>query len=119
MSTDSVNTPILKDLTVENITENVKTINSQGDDSRMKYLFERLVQHLHDYARETRLSTGEWEAAIRFLTKTGQICTDVRQVSTLYIRPYVKSVLLDPGLRSLGIYPSVRRPRLVSLSGRH
>lgn len=83
MTLQQATAPLLKDLTVDNITDNVKMINSQGDKPRMKFLFERLVQHLHDYARETRLSTEEWEAAIHFLTKTGQICSDVRQVSMI------------------------------------
>lgn len=69
------------DLTIENITENVIKINSANPDARFKYVLERLVVHLHDFARETRLSTSEWMAAIQFLTRTGQICTDVRQVS--------------------------------------
>ena len=70
----------MKDLTIENITENVNCINNQGNDARLQYILERLVSHLHDFARETRLSTREWKAAIDFLTATGQTCSDVRQV---------------------------------------
>jgi len=80
MDPSAVNIPILKDLTIENITENVHKINSQGDDARLTYVLERLVKHLHDFARETRLSTAEWQTGIQFLTHVGQICTDVRQV---------------------------------------
>lgn len=72
--------PPMKDLTIDNITENVHIINSRCEDPRVKYLFERLVTHLHDFARETRLSSQEWMAAIDYLTKVGQICSDVRQV---------------------------------------
>jgi protocatechuate 3,4-dioxygenase beta subunit len=72
--------PVLKDLTIENITENVHRINSQCADPRLKYVMERLVSHLHDFARETRLSFEEWMAGIQFLTQVGQTCTDVRQV---------------------------------------
>lgn len=80
MDPSEVEIPILKDLTIENITENVHRINSQGQDARLKYILERLVTHVHDFARETRLSTQEWEAGIKFLTEVGHICTDVRQV---------------------------------------
>jgi len=80
MDPSKVNIPVLKDLTIENITENVHRINSQGQDARLRYVLERLVTHLHDYARETRLSTDEWMTGITFLTEVGQICTDVRQV---------------------------------------
>lgn len=83
MDPSQVDVPPLKDLTIENITDNVKLINSQCPDPRLKYLLERLVQHVHDFARETRLSQGEWMTAIQFLTSVGQICTDVRQVSVL------------------------------------
>ena len=71
--------PCMKDLTVENITENTICVNSQGSDPRLTFVFERLVSHLHDFARETRLSTKEWMAAIEFLTQVGKICSDVRQ----------------------------------------
>ena len=80
MDPSQVEVPPMKDLTIINITENVHAINSRCPDPRTKYLFERLVTHLHDFARETRLSTPEWMAAIEFLTKVGQICSDVRQV---------------------------------------
>lgn len=80
MDPSQVDIPILKNLTIENITENVHGINSRCPDPRLKYVLERLVTHLHDFARETRLSTKEWMAAIMFLTEVGQICTDVRQV---------------------------------------
>ena len=73
--------PQLKDMTVDSITENTIGTNSQCPDPRMKYVLERLVSHLHDFARETRLSTKEWEAGYKFLTAVGQICSDVRQVS--------------------------------------
>lgn len=80
-----VDVPILKDLTIDNITDNVHLINSQTSDARLKYVLERLVSHMHDFARETRLSTTEWMAGIDFLTAVGKKCTDVRQVRTLPI----------------------------------
>lgn len=71
----------LKDLTIDNITENVHAINSQCGNLRLKYILERVVTHLHELARETRLSTDEWLTALHFLTEVGQISSDVRQVS--------------------------------------
>lgn len=75
-----VDVPILKDLTIDNITDSVHLINAQTSDARLKYVLERLVSHMHDFARETRLSTTEWMAGIEFLTAVGKKCTDVRQV---------------------------------------
>lgn len=83
MDPSKVDIPPLKDLTIDNITENVHMINSRTPDPRLKYLLERLVQHMHDFARETRLSTEEWMAGIEFLTAVGKKCTDVRQVRPL------------------------------------
>jgi hypothetical protein len=70
----------MKDLTADNITPNTIIINSQGPDKRLQYLLERLVTHVHDFARETRLTTEEWMAGILFLTAVGQLCSDTRQV---------------------------------------
>ena len=80
MDPSKTKVPPMKDLTIDNITENTIRINSQAPDPRLTYVLERLVTHLHDFARETRLSTQEWMAALEFLTAVGQICSDVRQV---------------------------------------
>jgi len=81
MDLSQVKVPPMKDLNIDNITENTIRINSQGPNERLKYVMERLVTHLHDFARETRLSTKEWMAALNFLVKVGQISSDVRHVS--------------------------------------
>ncbi|RPE38136.1 hydroxyquinol 1,2-dioxygenase [Streptomyces sp. Ag109_O5-1] len=49
------------------------------DDPRLRELLTALIRHLHAFASETRLTQREWEAAIAFLTATGQTCTDTRQ----------------------------------------
>ncbi|MBK6010274.1 intradiol ring-cleavage dioxygenase [Streptomyces sp. MBT53] len=48
-------------------------------DPRLHELMSGLIRHLHAFAQETRLTQAEWERAIRFLTETGQACTDTRQ----------------------------------------
>jgi hypothetical protein len=40
---------------------------------RYREVMQSLVRHLHSFARDVRLTTGEWEAAIGFLTRTGHI----------------------------------------------
>jgi len=64
-------------------------------DPRLRDLLTALVRHLHDLARETRLTQGEWEAAIRFLTATGQTCTDTRQEFILLSDVLGLSMLLE------------------------
>lgn len=71
----------IKDLTIDNITENVKLINSRTSNPRLKFLLEELVQHVHDFARSTRLSFDEWRDGLDYLVGVGQISTDVRHVS--------------------------------------
>lgn len=78
----AANPPPLLDLTIDNITPNAIRINSQSSNARLTYLLARLLTHLHDFARETRLSTDEWMAAISFLIGCGKICSDVRNVRT-------------------------------------
>ncbi|KXH45518.1 dioxygenase [Colletotrichum simmondsii] len=89
------NTPELLDLTIDNITPNTVRINSQSDNARLKYLMERLVTHLHDFARETRLSTDEWMAALNFLVGCGQISSDVRHEFILLSDILGLSLLVD------------------------
>jgi hydroxyquinol 1,2-dioxygenase len=49
------------------------------EDTRLKFLLEELVQHLHAYVRTVRLTEPEWNAAIEFLTRVGRITTPSRQ----------------------------------------
>jgi catechol 1,2-dioxygenase len=58
--------------------EAVASLNGTAD-PRLRELLTGLIQHLHAFARETRLTQAEWERAIGFLTETGQTCTDTRQ----------------------------------------
>ncbi|MFZ2175911.1 MAG: dioxygenase [Rhodococcus sp. (in: high G+C Gram-positive bacteria)] len=46
---------------------------------RLKHLMQSLVQHLHAFIREVRLTEDEWNAAIEFLTAAGHITDDNRQ----------------------------------------
>ncbi|KAL1616730.1 hypothetical protein SLS56_011296 [Neofusicoccum ribis] len=95
MDPSQVDIPPLKDLTIDNITDNVHLINSRCPNPRLKYVLERLIVHAHDFARETRLSTDEWMAGIQFLTEVGQICSDVRQEFILLSDIIGLSLLVD------------------------
>ncbi|KAI9932034.1 hypothetical protein ASPWEDRAFT_40152 [Aspergillus wentii DTO 134E9] len=95
MDPSQVKIPPMKNLTVDNITENVIRINSLCEDERMKYVLERLVTHLHDFARETRLSSSEWMTGLHFLKEVGQISSDVRQEFILLSDVLGLSILVD------------------------
>ncbi|MFI9828686.1 dioxygenase [Streptomyces sp. NPDC051913] len=62
-----------------NLTEAVVDSLGTTTDPRLRELLTALTRHLHAFARETGLTTAEWERAIAFLTATGQHCTDTRQ----------------------------------------
>lgn len=118
--------PPLLDLTIDNITPNTIRINSQSPDARLTYVMARLVTHLHDFARETRLSTDEWMAAIEFLIACGKICSDVRNVSMLLYSLFFPSTTLriiisadGGGLNHPGIHPPLGRARAVAARRQH
>ncbi|WP_435282585.1 intradiol ring-cleavage dioxygenase [Streptomyces koelreuteriae] len=67
------------DATGTGVTEQALASLRGTADPRLRELLTGLVRHLHDFARETRLTQEEWERAIDFLTATGQACTDTRQ----------------------------------------
>jgi hydroxyquinol 1,2-dioxygenase len=46
---------------------------------RTRELLQALVRHLHAFARDVRLTSEEWDYAIAFLTRTGQISDEKRQ----------------------------------------
>ena len=60
------------DLTIENLTAYVLKTNSYGHDARATLILSRVVQHLHDLVRETKLTTKEWEMAWQYLTKVSE-----------------------------------------------
>ncbi|KAL8754481.1 MAG: hypothetical protein Q9184_005100 [Pyrenodesmia sp. 2 TL-2023] len=85
----------LKDLTTSNITPNTILTNSHGPNPRLTFVLERLVTHLHDFARETCLNTREWTVGIDFLTEVGKKCTDTRQEFILLSDILGLSLLVD------------------------
>lgn len=51
----------------DTITQAVIARHADGPDARLRELTTCLVQHLHAFARETRLTPAEWRAGLRFL----------------------------------------------------
>jgi len=64
-------------------------------DPRLREIMTALVRHLHDFAREVKLTEAEWLAAIEFLTRTGQMCDDKRQEFILLSDTLGLSMLVD------------------------
>ncbi|WP_308818997.1 dioxygenase family protein [Pseudonocardia alni] len=66
-------------VTEDTITDAAVARWATAHDPRTAELMTALVRHLHDFARETRLTEDEWMAAVRWLTATGQISDDKRE----------------------------------------
>jgi hydroxyquinol 1,2-dioxygenase len=69
----------VRNLNQDTITQAVIARFAQTPDPRLKEIMTSLVQHLHAFAREVKLTEAEWMAGIQFLTATGQKCNDQRQ----------------------------------------
>lgn len=62
---------------------------------RLREVMTSLVKHLHAFTKDVRLTQREWEIAIDFLTRTGQICSEERQEFILLSDTLGLSMLVD------------------------
>jgi hydroxyquinol 1,2-dioxygenase len=82
-------------LTEQTLTEAVQRTFDGSSDQRFRQLFVALVQHLHDFAREVRLTPDEWFTAMDFLERVGKISTPTRQEVVLLSDILGLSMLVD------------------------
>ncbi|RXW21587.1 hypothetical protein EST38_g4271 [Candolleomyces aberdarensis] len=99
--TDFSKIPEFKDITAASITEHVHAINSNCPDERTKFIFKSLTTHIHNFVRETSLTTEEWMAALDFLKATGQKCTDLRH----------EFILLSDTLGASSLVTAINNPK--------
>ena len=66
-------------VTEDNITDLAVERWATAKDPRLAELMTALVRHLHDFAREVRLTEPEWMAAVQWLTATGRISDEKRE----------------------------------------
>jgi catechol 1,2-dioxygenase len=64
-------------------------------DPRLRRIMHSLVTHLHAFIKDVEPTTREWETAIDFLTRTGQMCSDTRQEFILLSDVLGVSMLVD------------------------
>ena len=69
----------MRNLDEHNITAEVLRRIANTPDRRLHEILTSLVTHLHDFARDIKLTEKEWLAGIEFLTRTGHLCTHTRQ----------------------------------------
>lgn len=61
------------------LTEQVVTSFDRAPDPRLRHLLTELVRHLHRFVARNDVTEDEWQHAIDFLTRTGQLCGETRQ----------------------------------------
>ena len=69
----------MRNLNQDNITQAVIARFAHTPNPRLKEIMTSLVQHLHGFAREVKLTEAEWAQGIDFLTRVGHITDDKRQ----------------------------------------
>lgn len=69
----------MQPVTEDNVTDLAVQRWATAHDPRLAEIMTALVRHLHDLAREVRLTEAEWMAAVQWLTRTGQISDDKRE----------------------------------------
>ena len=57
------------------LTEAVLAETGRADDPRFREIVQSLIRHLHDFAREVRLTEAEFDASINIVARLGQLTT--------------------------------------------
>ena len=69
----------MRNLNQHNITDAVLASFANTPDPRLKEIISSLIKHLHNFARDVKLTEEEWFKGIQYLTETGHKCTGTRQ----------------------------------------
>lgn len=85
----------MRDINQFTITEAVKASFKAEEGSRFRFLLDGLIQHLHDYTRETNLTQDEWMRVLTFLYDCGKISTPDRHEFILLSDVLGWSALVD------------------------
>jgi len=81
--------------TEDEITTEVLRRVDATPDVRLRRIMMSLVRHLHQFVKDVGLTEAEWFDAIRFLTATGQMCSDRRQEFILLSDTLGVSMVVD------------------------
>ncbi len=73
----------MRNITLDNITAAAVDSFAGLPDARQRELLQTLVQHLHQYARDVKLTHEEWRGALAFLHRVAEISSESRSEFTL------------------------------------
>ena len=85
----------MRTVTKETITQAFLDYCGPETTPRLRFILEKLVQHLHDFTRETNLTHDEWRKGLELLQKTGEITTPERNEYVLLSDVLGLSSLVD------------------------
>jgi len=74
----------MRDVTSDTITQAFLDYCGSDTDPRLKFVLEKLSQHLHDFVRETNLTHDEWGKGLELLFAAGKISTPERNEFILF-----------------------------------
>ena len=110
----------MKDVTIDTITQAFLEYCSDDTDPRTMFVLQKMVEHMHAFAKETELTHAEWMRGLQFLFEAGEISTPERNEFVLASDVTGMSSLVDmigsqhDGTSSsvLGPFHSVGSPQL-------
>ena len=85
----------MRNLTEDNITDAAIATMENTADPRLKQVMGSLIKHLHGFIRDCEPTEKEWFAGIKYLTRIGQKCDDVRQEYILFSDVLGATILVD------------------------
>ena len=85
----------MRNVGADTITGAVISVCGPQTDPRVRFLLEQLITHIHDFARETKLTHEEWRKAISLLTAAGDITDEQRNEFVLFSDVLGLSSLVD------------------------
>lgn len=85
----------MRNVNADSITRAVVRSFDGAADPRLREIVARLVEHLHAFAREVKLTPEEWQRGIAFLHAAGKISTDARNEFVLLSDVMGLSSLVD------------------------
>jgi hydroxyquinol 1,2-dioxygenase len=81
------------------LTEEVVASFAGSTDERFRTVMESLVRHLHGFVRDVRLTSAEWDEAIAFLTRAGDI-TDAHRQEFILLSDVLGVSMMTVGVNS-------------------
>lgn len=68
----------MKNVSIDTITQAFLSYCSDDTDPRTMFVLQKLVEHLHAFAKETQLTHDEWARGLKFATDAGKVTDDER-----------------------------------------